>query len=109
LIVFDGVVAETERLLRSKSKVGFVSKVPLEIFGSRPSNRQYRQPFHKIATVRLGRENDGQVLNLSGLLHGTFHQHLDDRFEVPWLGGHFVPEADSHYRSVNGRVRQVSG
>jgi len=42
----------------------------------------------------LGRENDGQVLNLSGLLHGTFHQHLDDRFEVPWLGGHFVPGAD---------------
>jgi len=27
-------------------------------------------------------------------LHGTFHQHLDDRFEVPWLGGHFVPGAE---------------
>ena len=46
--------------------------------------------------VRIGREDDGQVLNLSGLLHGTFHQHLDDRFEVPWLGGHFVPETDIH-------------
>jgi hypothetical protein len=27
-----------------------------------------------------GRENDGQDLNLSGQLHGKFHQHLDARF-----------------------------
>jgi hypothetical protein len=29
LIVFDGVAAKTERLLRSKSKVGFVSEAVL--------------------------------------------------------------------------------
>src|SRR5665811_2111225 len=48
----------------------------------RPSSKPH---FHKISTVRFGRENDGQVLNLSGLLHDKFHQHLDGRFEVLWL------------------------
>jgi len=32
------------------------------------------------------------LLNLSGQLHGKFHQHLDVRYVVHWLGGHFVPK-----------------
>src|SRR5450759_1535249 len=34
---------------------------------------------------------DGLVLNLSGPLHGKFHLHLDVRYAVPSLYGHFVP------------------
>jgi hypothetical protein len=58
-----------------------------------------RYHFHKIATVRLGRDTDGQVINLSGQLHGKFYQHLDARFVVHWLVGHFVPKA-THPRSI---------
>jgi hypothetical protein len=41
-----------------------------------------------------GRDKDGQVLNLSGQLRGKFHQHLDARYVVPSLDGHFVPIAE---------------
>jgi len=56
-----------------------------------------RLALQSVALSSFGNnEKEGQFLNLSGLLHGTFHQHLDGRFEVPWLGGHFVPIAAIH-------------
>ena len=42
-----------------------VSKVPLEIFGSRHSNRQYRQPFQEIASVRKAEEETVGVRSLN--------------------------------------------
>ena len=39
-------------LLCVNAKVAFGSKVLPDIFGSRHSNRQYRQPFQEIASVR---------------------------------------------------------
>jgi len=50
---------------------------------------------------------DGRVLNLSGPLYGKFRQHLDARYVVPWLGGHFVPrpelQVDVPYQ-IQGRL-----
>ena len=46
-------------------------------------------------TVRTGRDKDGQVLNLSGQLHGKFHQRLNARYVVPSPGVHFVPKPAS--------------
>jgi hypothetical protein len=65
-------------------------------FTNCPLLRDYADIRISNLNVRIGRhrDKDSQVLNLSGLMHGTFHQHLDDRFEVPWLGGHFVPKGD---------------
>lgn len=37
---------------------------------------------------------DRLVLNLSGQLHGKFHLHLDVRYAVPSLYGHFVPKVE---------------
>ena len=50
----------------------------------------------------------GQVLNLSGQLHGKFQQHLDARYAVPLLGGHFVPRAEVESITAKPTLTQCS-
>jgi hypothetical protein len=52
-----------------------------------------------IPQVRICAGGVGQPASLPRPLYGKFHQHLDARFVVHWLVGHFVPKPVSEHSS----------